>query len=168
MLKLIKNIYGKTKCAVNINNKTTNFFNYDKGVQQGNPLSPLLFNLYINDIFDILKNGGSLNLDNQQNFNALMYADDLIIMSPTLMYADDLIIMSPTKDGLQKSLDALGEFCKKWKLNMNHKKTKCMTFSKGLNTKKDNFTTDTKNNANTKVFKYLGITINYKKCTFRL
>ena len=152
-LKLIKNIYGKTKCAVKINKKTTNFFNYDKGVQQGNPLSPLLFNLYMNDIFDILKNGGSLNLDNQQNFNALMYADDLIVMSPT-------------KDGLQKSLDALNEFCKKWKLNINHKKTKCMTFSKGSNTKKDNFTIDTKNIANTKVFKYLGITINCKNCTF--
>ena len=58
-LKLIKNIYGKTKCAVKINNKTTNVFNYDKGVQQGNSFSPLLFNVYINDIFDILKNGGS-------------------------------------------------------------------------------------------------------------
>ena len=83
-LKLIKNIYSKTKCAVKINNKNTHFFNYDKDVQQGNPLSPLLlFDLYINDIFDILKNEGALNLDNQKTFNALMYADDLIIMSST-------------------------------------------------------------------------------------
>ena len=145
-LKLIKNIYGNTKCAVKINNKTTIFFNCDKGVQQGNPLSPLLFNLFVNDIFNILKHGGSLNLDNEQTFNALMYADDLIIMSST-------------KDGLQKSLDALNEFGKKWKLNINHNKTKCMT-------KKDNFTMDSKNIANTKVFKYLGITINCKNCTF--
>ena len=93
---------------------------YSNDVQQGNPLSPLLFNLYNNDIFDIFKNGGSLNLDNQQNFNALMYADDLIIMSST-------------KDGLQKILEAHSEFCKKWKLNINHEKTKCMTFSKGSN-----------------------------------
>ena len=41
-----------------------------------------------------------------------------------------------------------------------------MTFSKRSNTKKDNFTIDTKNIANTKVFKYLGITINCKNCTF--
>ena len=178
--------------------------------------------MYINDIFDILKNGGSLNLDNDQTFNALVYADDLISMSSTqdglqkslnalvyaddliimsssqddlqkslnalvyaddliimsstqddlqktlnaLVYADDLIIMSSTQDGLQKSLNALNEFCKKWKLNINQKKTKCMTFSKGLNTKKDNFTIDSKNIANTKVFKYLGITINCKNCTF--
>ena len=59
--------------------------------------------------------------------------------------------MSSTQDGLQKSLDALNEFCKKWKLNINHKKTKCITFSKGSNTKKDNFTIDSKNIANTKV-----------------
>ena len=78
------------------------------------------------------------------------------------MYADDL---SSTQDGLQKSLDAPNEFCKKWKLNNNHKKTKCMSFSKGSNTKKDNFTIDSNNIANTKVFKYLGITINCKNCT---
>ena len=108
--------------------------------------------MYINDIFDILKNGGSLNLDNQQTSNALN--------------ADDLIFISSTQGGLQKSLDALNEFCKKWKLNINHKKTKCTTFSKGSNTKKVNFAIDSKNIANTKVFKYLGITINCKNCTF--
>ena len=44
-LKLIVNIYSKTKCALKIYNKTTNYFNYEKGILQGNPLSPLLFNL---------------------------------------------------------------------------------------------------------------------------
>ena len=29
--------YNNTKCAVKINNKTTNFFNYEQGVQPGNP-----------------------------------------------------------------------------------------------------------------------------------
>ena len=99
-LKLIKNIYNNTKSAVKINNKTTNFFNYKKGVQQGNPLSPLLFNLYINDIFEFLKNDSSLTLDGQKYFNALMYA-----------YA-----------GLQKCLNELNEYCEKWKLNVNQKK----------------------------------------------
>ena len=41
-----------------------------------------------------------------------------------------------------------------------------MTFSKGSNTKKDTFTIDSKHITNTKVFKYLGITIDCKNCTF--
>ena len=55
-LDLIKDIYCKTKSAVKIGNNTTNFFPYSKGVQQGNPLSPLLFNIFINDIFQKIKN----------------------------------------------------------------------------------------------------------------
>ena len=64
-----------------INNKTTNFFNYEQGVQQGNPLSPLLFNLYINDIFELLKKDSALTLNGQEYFITLIYADDMIIMS---------------------------------------------------------------------------------------
>ena len=103
-LKLIKNIYGKRKYAVKINNKSTNLFNYDKGVQQGNPL---LFDFYINDIFEIFRNECPVNLGNEQTFNALMSADD--------------VIMSSTQEGLQRTLEALNDF---WRLSINHKKTK--------------------------------------------
>ena len=39
-----------------------------------------------------------------------------------LMFADDLIILSTSKDGLQKSLDELDLYCKKWDLEVNLKK----------------------------------------------
>ena len=130
-LELIKSIYKNTKCAVKINNKTTNFFNYEQGVQQGNLLSPLLLNLYVNDIFEEIKNDSSVTLNEKEYFNALMYADDMIIMSTT-------------QEGLQKSLNALNDFCNKWKLNVNFKKTKCMIFSRSANTKKICFTINSK------------------------
>ena len=97
-LDLIKDIYCKTKSAVKIGNNTTNFFPYSKGVQQGNPLSPLLFNICINDIFLKIKNESLVTLDNEYFFNAMNYADDLIIFSTT-------------EDGLQSSLDSLGSYC---------------------------------------------------------
>ena len=57
-LNLIKNIYKQTECAVKINGNSTKYFAYEKGVQQGNPLSPILFNPFINDIFEEIGNPG--------------------------------------------------------------------------------------------------------------
>ena len=50
--------------------------------------------------------------------------------SPTqyLLYADDLIILSRSKTGLQNCLNALGQYCKSWMLNINPKKTKIIVF----------------------------------------
>ena len=64
-LTLIKDLYAKTKCAVKINGKRTDFFNYSKGVRQGCPLSPLLFNIFINGIVKCLNkmNPHPLKLD---------------------------------------------------------------------------------------------------------
>ena len=71
-----------------------------------NPLSPLLFNLFINDIFEAVKNNGDITLDGTNKLNALMYADDLIILATT-------------PEELQTSLDGLSAYCEKWKLNVN-------------------------------------------------
>ena len=152
-LNVIKNIYQQTQCAVKINGKSTKYFAYEKGVQQGNPLSPLLFNLFINDIFEELKNDSQITLDNQNMIHALMYADDLIIMAT-----------SPEE--LQKSLDKLSLYCEKWKLNVNIKKTKIMTFSKGTNVKNHPFKINNKVVEHTKEYKYLGIHVNAKNCLF--
>ena len=56
---------------------------------------------------------------------------------------------------------------KKWKLNVNHKKTKCMIFSKASKTKNRDVTINSRIIENTKEFKYLGISINSKDCTFK-
>ena len=152
-LNLIKNIYQQTECAVKINGKSTKYFSYEKGVQQGNPLSPILFNLFINDIFEEIYNDSEITLDEQNNINALMYADDLIIMAT-----------SPEK--LQESLDKLSQYCQKWKMNVNVKKTQCMIFSKGSNVKKVPFKINNNLVQHTKEYKYLGIHVNAKNCSF--
>ena len=53
-LELIQSLYKKSTCAVKINNCRTDFFSCKKGVRQGCPLSPILFNLYINDLLNYL------------------------------------------------------------------------------------------------------------------
>ena len=153
-LELIKNIYNKTKCAVKLNEKLTNFFPYSKGVQQGNLISPTLFNLYINDIFEAIQNDSCVSLDNVTSFNALMYADDLILLSTS-------------KTGLQANLNSLQSYCQKWKFSINQKKSKVMIFKKGTQNEDHTFTINNEKIEIVKEYKYLGITINCKNCSFK-
>ena len=44
-------MYKKSKRAIKMNNKLTNFFDDEKGVRHRVPLSPTLFNIFINDPF---------------------------------------------------------------------------------------------------------------------
>ena len=76
-----------------------------------------------------------------------------------LMYADDLILLSETKDGLQKLIDTLGNYCEKWKLEVNTKKTKIMIFNRGNKLIKSELRHKNVVLENVKKFKYLGFSI---------
>ena len=80
--KLMKNLYN-SKCAVKQSNHRTSFFPYNKGVRQGCTLSPLLFNIFLNDLPPVFSNIPSdpVILPNETKLNCLLYADDLVILS---------------------------------------------------------------------------------------
>jgi len=48
----IENLYLSSKACVRVDGKLSESYNIKKGVRQGFPLSPFLFNLFINDIFN--------------------------------------------------------------------------------------------------------------------
>ena len=131
------------------------FFNFTKGVRQGCPLSSVLFNVFVNDIFEIInKNTHSdITLENGIKLN-------------TLMYADDLILISRSKEDLQKKIDILHEYCLKWKLNINTKKTKIMVFNRGNKLINADIKLNGVSLENVKSIKYLGFTISAKNCSF--
>ena len=155
-LELIKDIYRKTKCAVKSKNSITSFFDYTKGVRQGCPLSPILFNIYVNDLFEFMNNDNDSDIFLQESEHKVNI----------LMYADDLIILSETKEGLQKQIDKLAKYCSKWRLQINNKKTKVMIFNRGNKMINTNFHTNNTKLENVKTFKYLGFSISAKNCSF--
>ena len=155
VLDLIKDIYKKSKCAVKVNDSITEYFAYSKGVRQGCPLSPILFNIYVNDIFKIMN-------DNTKSTIFLKENEPINV----LMYADDLILLSESKEGLQRQIDKLCEYCKKWKLSINFNKTKSMVFNRGNRLIEADFYVNNLLIENVKTMKYLGFTITAKNCSF--
>ena len=153
-LELMKDIYRKTKCAVKVNDKTTDFFNFTKGVRQGCPLSPILFNIYVNEIFNLVNETNETNI----------YLDNTKVNA--LMYADDLILLCENREGLQKLINKINDFCTERKLSVNTKKTKVMVFNRGNKLIKANMFCNTVLLENVKTFKYLGITVSAKNCSF--
>ena len=54
-----------------------------------------------------------------------------MLKSYILLFEDDIVIFAESSEGLQKGLDILADYCKKWKLTVNIEKN--MIFRKGDN-----------------------------------
>ena len=78
-----------------------------------------------------------------------------------LLYADDTVICAESPGELQAALDAMNEYCRKWKLEVNSTKTKIMIFSRGKVRKLPRFTYDGKQIEIVFDFQYLGLKFNY-------
>ena len=76
-----------------------------------------------------------------------------------LLYADDIVIFAESSNDLQKGLDVLAEYCKRWQLTVNIQKTKVMVFRKGGNLERNiSFKFEGENIEIVGKFVYLGIT----------
>ena len=89
------------------------------GVKQGDPLSPLLFGLFIDELEEWIKEHAT-----HPDAGARLGAS-LVHM---LLYADDLVLMARTKEGLQSQLDALSTFCSQKHMEVNVGKTEIVVF----------------------------------------
>ena len=55
-----------------------------------------------------------------------------------LLYADDIVIIAENESDLQIQLDFINQWCKKWRLNINHNKSNVIHFRK-RNDRQSNF-----------------------------
>ena len=115
----LKSLYHNSSCSIKIAQKQTRSFRYARDVLQGCILSPLLFNLYINDVPFAFENALS------DPFVLLCKTKFSIICRRFI-----IIILSRSKTELQNRLDKLSSLCISLMMKINPKKTKIMVFPK--------------------------------------
>lgn len=84
-IRILRKIYEKSSTEVRLQDNYTDPIPITEGLAQGCILSPLLFSLYTCDIEEVLKDlqAGGIQISRDLLLHILLYADDMIIMSPT-------------------------------------------------------------------------------------
>ena len=77
-------IYIFQACCVDWCGTKSQPFKVSCGIRQGAVLSPILFSIYIDDLFNVLSRSGIGCHINNLFYGIIGYADDLVLLSPNL------------------------------------------------------------------------------------
>ena len=122
-LRLLLYIYQNQQCDVKWAGKYSHRFSVSNGVRQGAVSSAILFSIYINELFVILR---------KAEFGCQING----VFLGCFGYADDLFLVSASRTGLQAMVNLCQEFAASKNLkfsthvNPDKSKTKCLVFSK--------------------------------------
>ena len=99
MRTYIIDAYSNATTTISCGQTTTSGIKLLRGVKQGDPLSPILFNLILDELLDSLPSHIGVKVG-ESSINSLAFADDLILTSETPTGMGHLI--SLTKDFFNK------------------------------------------------------------------
>ena len=111
-------MYAETKNVVRIKNHNTKEFWAVRGVRQGCPLSPTLFNIYVAGLEKELRKGQA---------GGIVVGERKVWL---LTYADDIVLMADREEELKEMLKRFKKFFNKAELELNTGKTKIVVFEK--------------------------------------
>jgi transcription initiation factor TFIIIB Brf1 subunit/transcription initiation factor TFIIB len=134
------------KKLIKFNHKLSKPVEINKGLRQGCPFSPTMFNIYLDEIINKLQ---------KQDITGIKHSINQ--QMSTLLFADEKVIIVDTEDNLQKAAQKLNQIITEYGLTTFVQKTKSMTF-KGRDPVRTKIVIDNK----IKIFNYLG-NISYEK-----
>ena len=154
-LRIFKTMYGQLNCKIKINDILLNPFQCKRCTRQGCGSSPVIFDVFINDLVEYLRlecNRGVFVSNDIEDILALLFANDVSCFADTVF-------------NLPKQLDSIHKFCKSFRMCLNLDKTKIVVFRKGGVLKKsEKWFYDGKEIETVSLQKYLGALITSRLC----
>ena len=115
----IKYMYNHSTTRIKLIQKLSDAIEVTLGTEQGRPMSPELFKMFIYDFSTEIESVTGLKLPNLNGFDI-----------SHLLWANDLILLALDETSLQKLMDTLNSFINRWELSVNITKTNVMVFNK--------------------------------------
>jgi hypothetical protein len=118
--RIVEDMYTGASSTIELRGERSDVIAWKKGVKQGCPLSPLLFNLCIEPLLQLINRGN-------KGKGAYVKTDTGNIEFIAQAYADDVVLMSQEPEGVQLMLKSLEAFTRWSKMEVNA--GKCVTAS---------------------------------------
>lgn len=118
IVDLFKFWYDNQTNQVKWDNALSEKYKLTSGVRQGGLTSPILFNLYVNDLIEELSSTRAGCRIGGECLNNLSYADDMVLLSPSV-------------NGLRKLISVCENYAAQHQLTYNVNKTQVMIFKHG-------------------------------------
>ena len=112
-------LYQNSSAKLKLLSKISEAIEILVGTEQGHPMSPELFKIYLLDLSIDLNDMIGLNLP---ELNGVMISH--------LLWADDLVLLALDAKSLQTLINRVYHFCEEWGLSVNISKTAIMVFNK--------------------------------------
>ena len=103
MWRVIKLMYECSRSAVLLDGEKSASFMVEQGVAQGCSLSPILFTVFINELLKEVEQAElGIQLPNSERISGMLFADDFVCVSDS-------------GERLQKLIDVVHAYCRKWR-----------------------------------------------------
>ncbi|CAK1550823.1 unnamed protein product [Leptosia nina] len=124
----IARLYQSSVTKLVINGKTSAPVKVGRGVRQGDPLSPILFNIVMDLVLAALPDNIGYRLEGER--------------VSALAFADDLVLVTGSRVGMQEAIDSVDRTSGLMGLRLNHSKSSCLSMVPDGHRKKHHYLTE--------------------------